>query len=153
MSKRYIIIKENQIPQSQSLHFQPDQSLFSKHFSPRYINLLSQVHPNSAQHINAWDVEEMYGHLVGTKRANSWGLYDMHGNVWEWVQDWYDSNYYRSSPSVNPPGPSSGSYRVIRGGNFDNGARNVRSATRSYRSRSYRPRTAHVGFRLLREGP
>jgi formylglycine-generating enzyme required for sulfatase activity/lysophospholipase L1-like esterase len=55
---------------------------------------------------------------VKSKQANPWGLYGMHGNVWEWVGDWYSSSYYGSSPSVDPPGPSSGSYRVVRGGSW-----------------------------------
>ena len=100
---------------------------------------------------NAWDVGERYGHSVGTKRANPWGLYDMHGNVWEWVQDRYDGGYYRSSPSVDPAGPSLGSYRVMRGGgSFDYFAQYVRSALRFYYSPSDR---SYVGFRLLRQAP
>ena len=69
---------------------------------------------------NAYDVGESsrdYGtHPVGTKSPNELGIYDMSGNVAEWCSDWYSGSYYSLSPSINPIGPISGSYRVIRGG-------------------------------------
>ena len=74
-----------------------------------------------------WQVET---HPVGEKEPNQWGLYDMHGNAWEWCNDWSDGNYYASSRSSNPKGPSSGICRVVRGGNWRLSAWRCRSGHR-----------------------
>jgi formylglycine-generating enzyme required for sulfatase activity len=75
---------------------------------PRYgpIDEIAWYRQNSGDHT----------HNVAEKRANSFGLYDMLGNVLEWVNDWYQANYYENSPAQDPQGPSGGQYRVMRGG-------------------------------------
>ncbi len=87
-------------------------------------------------------------HDVGQKQANGLGLYDMSGNVWEWVQDRYDSGYYKNSPTTNPKGASGGAVRVFRGGSWHSDASNLRSAFRDYNSPDRRGNI--LGFRLAR---
>ena len=98
---------------------------------------------------NLWKEEEKYAHEVGTKLPNPWGLYDMHGNVEEWVQDGHGA--YTSDAQTDPTGPSTGSYRVIRGGSFAYGALSVRSAKRGGVKSG--DRGSNIGARLLRQEP
>ncbi|MBZ0264093.1 formylglycine-generating enzyme family protein, partial [bacterium] len=85
-------------------------------------------------------------HMVGQQSANAWGLYDMHGNVWEWCSDWYGD--YPSGSVKCPTGASNGTERVRRGGCWLSDARYCRSALRNSNTPSYRSST--IGFRLVR---
>jgi formylglycine-generating enzyme required for sulfatase activity len=92
-------------------------------------------HKNSGMHTNA----------VGKKKPNAWGLYDMHGNVWEWVQDYFNDRYYGESPPVDPKGPTSGRDRVMRGGSWPDSPVLCRSARRGRNDPDHRD--AGNGFR------
>jgi formylglycine-generating enzyme required for sulfatase activity len=88
-------------------------------------------------------------HAVGSKKPNDFGLYDMHGNVWEWCSDWYHYDYYVSSPATDPKGPDSGTFRVLRGGSWYTGPYCVSCAIRN--SGTPEDRDKRIGFRLVLE--
>ena len=98
----------------------------------------------------AWFLENsgMSTHPVGSKKPNRWGLYDMHGNAWEWCADWYDDKYYGESLAGDPAGPSSGTSRVLRGGSWGYSPFFNRSANRFW----YTPANRYysTGFRVSR---
>ncbi|QXD15898.1 SUMF1/EgtB/PvdO family nonheme iron enzyme [Rhodocaloribacter litoris] len=107
---------------------------------------------NEAPGETTWYAANAEGHPrpVMQKAPNAWGLYDIQGNVWEWVQDWYDAGYYARSPRLDPQGPETGTLRVVRGGSWrDNVAgwlilRN--NASEGFRSNE-------IGFRVARDVP
>jgi formylglycine-generating enzyme required for sulfatase activity len=92
-------------------------------------------------------------HYVALKEANAWGLFDMHGNVEEWVQDLYSTTYYGESPTEDPQGPATNSngYRVLRGGSVGRDAADARSAARSSGRPDNRGFTVYLGFRLVKD--
>ena len=93
---------------------------------------------------------------VARKKPNAWGLFDMHGNVAEWCNDFYDAGYYPKSPAANPRGPDEGERYVLRGGAWNSTAERCRSAARRYESPGFQDacfaRDA-IGFRCVRRPP
>lgn len=92
-----------------------------------------------------WDNAGRKTHPVGQVKPNAIGLFDMAGNVWEWVSDNYADNYYVTSPPKDPQGPFSGKYRVIRGGSWRDFAEFLRASRRNYELPS--GGFNHIGFR------
>lgn len=83
---------------------------------------------------------------VGSYKPNGLGLYNMTGNVWQWLNDWYDNNYYRDGLRSNPKGPSTGEKRVLRGGSWGDNPAIVRVAKRVRHNPDYQDDGS--GFRL-----
>ncbi len=115
-----------------------------------YAARAGEAEPNGRLDELAWYAANSGGkpHSVGTKKPNAWGLHDMYGNVWEWVQDCYDPNYYSASPQIDPTGPAEGRARAHRGGGFGTAADFCRSAFRIGCSPDARYNI--TGFRLVR---
>jgi formylglycine-generating enzyme required for sulfatase activity len=89
-------------------------------------------------------------HAVAAKQPNGFALYDMLGNVWEWVNDWAGVDYYAQSPEADPQGPQSGRLRVLRGGTWFREAAAIRASVRLFNPQDLR--STRAGFRCALDG-
>lgn len=106
------------------------------------------IKDSDANYFDSGDSEDNDTMAVGSYAANGYGLYDMAGNVCEWMNDWYEEKYYKSSPSRDPQGPSNGEYRVVRGGSWGNKSFGIRVSYRVRSNASFR--YYNLGFRCAR---
>ena len=132
-------------------HFGDDQEELIRFANVMDADLLKARYPDSTKEWASRFVSRRDGYVwtapVGKFRPNAFDLYDMHGNVSEWCSDWSDKHYYEQSPMDDPQGPSTGSFRALRGGGYGSSTVLLRCAYRGGGPQSYR--TSHYGFRVV----
>lgn len=92
-----------------------------------------------------------YTRMVGSKKPNELGIYDMSGNIWEWCSDWYDHDYYKNGPGNNPQGPKKGTEKVVRGGCYSTGFDNFMGMAPDRMKAKPEKRSVNIGFRIVKE--
>jgi hypothetical protein len=104
---------------------------------------------------NSWNIGEQYAHQIKQKKPNAWGLYDIHGNIWEWCYDFHAFDYYSSGDVTDPTGPTTGNCKVIRGGAINELAYSSLTDDCTTANRTCRAPASSdgydLGFRLVKE--